>query len=274
MSLDYSHCLRPYYTQELFEMMDGETQLNPFGLTGTGKKRLLDDLMDIARQAGIPSVRMNMKAHANSFASFLRQAEIDLSRLSSSRKTIVPLMAGKMDLPKEQLPSLSVLLNHTCVNTKDKLFLFLEQFDKLIDPNIHDFPMSFFDDLNYIKHNTAAVLCCTTCFTHIGSTLSSKEEQIVRTSFLELIPNDIPELTIEEIRRVVERKLTQNEQWNSITDKEFYYYNISETDAPIIFLNLLKEDFNSPRFNPRLSAPKRFEKYQKQYKKRYQPSKK
>lgn len=112
MNPDYSYYLRPIFTEQVVEKLLNDTSLNPFGEKGIGKKRLLDDLMALATQQKIAVIRLNMKAYSNSYASFLRQTELDLNKLVPADSSRAALMDGKMDLPIQDLPCLNELLEH------------------------------------------------------------------------------------------------------------------------------------------------------------------
>jgi hypothetical protein len=67
--------LRPVYTDYLFKQLQKQS-LNVYGAAGQGKERLINDLQELAKPAGILVLSANMKAFAKNYAGFIR----DLTR--------------------------------------------------------------------------------------------------------------------------------------------------------------------------------------------------
>lgn len=269
MDLNYQNCLRPGFTKHLFEkkILEGKS-LNPFGPKGIGKKRLLEDLEDIAHQAGMRTIRVDMKAHRLSYASFLKEIEKQMRNLLQAADAEVPLlMSGKLDEPVEKLPSVSLLVSNAKDNVSGQLLILLEHFDALIGTEAHNFPLEFFTELNYLKGTPNITLCCTTEKSHKNSLIFFKgeKEQEQRTSFLDLEPIDVPALTMSEIRQTLTRRMANNSNWKKEPHKEQLVAAVSKAKNPMVFMNLLIDDF-SYRDEP---FSKRIKRCKKQYKKRY-----
>jgi len=170
-----------------------------------------------------------------------------------------------MDEPVEKLPAVSALVQNTNANIDGQLLILLEDFDALIGTAAHNFPVAFFTDLNALKGTRNITLCCVTEKTHKNSLLFFEGGRTQRTSFLDLEPIDIPPLQMREIRDLLHRRLTNCEHWQKEAHKERFVDVISKAENPMVFIDLIIDDFfyNKDRFEKRIKRCK------KQYKKRY-----
>jgi hypothetical protein len=267
MEYNYQNCLRPQFTERVFSKILEGKSLNPFGKKGTGKKRLLDDLEELGQQAGIYTIRIDMKPHELSYAGFLRQMETQLWLLPVKKTQTERLMADKMDAPVEKLPAVSTLLrNKEEVMQQEKLLLLFENFDVLMGSKNHRFPQDFFNDLNYVKGLRNVSLCCTTEKSHKNSMLFFEGGRTQKTSFLDLEPIDIPALQINEIREVINKRLAGQENWLKVNQHEKYFEFISKCSSPMVFMDLLIDDFT---YHDTDSFKKRIKRCKAQYKRRY-----
>ena len=268
--IDYSNCLRPSFTEQIFKKLLDDKSLNPFGVKGISKKRLLDDLETLAKEAGIKTVRIDMKGYANNYASFVKQIEIQIRNSSFIPHGTTPLlMAKKIDEPIKNLPSVSELIKYTKIATQQPVFILLENFDTLIETKVHQFPMDFFLDLNAIKGTPNITLCCTTEKSHKNSQLYFEGGRSQQTSFLDLEPIGMPSLTMVEIRNLLHKKLIANPLWEKEKEKESFIDFISQQKAnSLIFIDLLVDDFRYID-SPMESRKQRIARIKKQHKKRY-----
>ncbi len=240
MTFTYDDCLRPQFTEDIFKALLHNQSLNPFGPEWTGKKRLLDDLENLAQEKDIIVLRFDLRAYKKDYYGYLRKAETLIQQhipAPSIDATRLPPIADQ--IPNAQLPALSTILNYPTTILPQKIWLFMDHFDVLLNNEEQVFPFNFFTDLNFIKNQNRFTLCCTSNVSHKGSTLHFPNDprQVSRTSFLELSPKDIPDLNYQALHQELSRQLHHTKNWQQAYDyqKVHLIQAIQGTKQPLAY---------------------------------------
>lgn len=266
MELNYDDCLRPIFTKQIFEQLINDRSLNPFGEKGTGRSRLVKDLKSLARQAEISTLEFNMKSFQFDYSGFVKEAEMKLIHTQSQPKL---LMQGKSNAPIEDLPALSLLMTHHQFTIPKQLIIFLDDFDALLNDTGHVFPKQFFNDLNSLKNTTNVTLCCITSKSHKTSSIYYDGGKNHSSSWLELLPIDIPSLTRTAIKKTLDQKLVNSENWQKERNKERVISIIHEHPKQWDLIEIIANDYI---YYANSSYKKRMKKCLKSYKKRHPKS--
>jgi hypothetical protein len=138
--------LRPVYTDYLFKQLQKQS-LNVCGSVGQGRERLLTDLHELAKPAGILVLIANMKAYAKNYDGFIKE----LTRQLANQLTI-----SDSALSLEQL-----IDQHSQQKT---VWILLHNFDAILDNTQLDkqFGITFFDQMNALKNRPRCFLLCMT----------------------------------------------------------------------------------------------------------------
>ena len=138
--------LRPVYTDYLFKQLQKQS-LNVYGSARQGRERLLVDLHELAKPAGILVLTANMKAYAKNYEGFIK----DLTRQLANQLTITDT-----SLSLEQL-----IDQHSQQKT---VWILLQHFDAILDNTQLDkqFGIAFFDQMNALKNRPRCFLLCMT----------------------------------------------------------------------------------------------------------------
>lgn len=264
-TINYNHCLRPRFTQHVFEQLSNDRSLNLFGPKGSGRSRLVEDLIQLAHSQGITTLKFNMEGFKYNYRGFIKDYEGQMVQQQQPAQNL--LMQAKADAPMEELPSIALLTDRHQFPIPKQLILFLDDFDALLDNNKHQFPEAFFNDLNSFKNNANITLCCITTTSHIGKRIYYDGGRTNRTSWLELSPINIPRLTAKEIEKVLTRQLSENETWQNEPYKTQLIAKIYKHNQPLYFLKVIIESYQFDRaYRP---YKKRFKRCHKDYKVRY-----
>lgn len=171
--------LRPVYTEYLFKQLQKQS-LNVYGAEEQGRERLLVDLQELAKPAGILVLSANMKDFANNYAGFIK----DLTRQ----------LVQQMAIENSAL-SLEQLLDRPPPKT---VWVLLHNFDAILN-NTHldkQFGIAFFNQLNALKNRPRCFLLCVTEKPYQKYHLYA--EQIHRLSRLDLGVDKLTALTRDE----------------------------------------------------------------------------
>ena len=256
MDAKYKTCLRPQFTQTIFEQLLADHSLNPYGPKGTGKGRLLDDLLDLAQRQGLQVLRFDLATHQDHYASFLQQAEFQLRIYGARHQRARISMLGRLNEPTHLLPSFDYLIKEAEL-PQSRLLILMENLDALTGHGLHDFPETFFHQLNAIKNTPGLTLCCTTVQSHQGSDFYFHAGRQRRSSFLELQPLPISPLTLAEIRQTLHQRLEGSPNWEQHPQQQAYLRLIQQAPHPMIYLQLVANDFLHPNFPKELNMAER-----------------
>ena len=267
-NINFSTCLRPDFTRQIYEQLIDGQALNVFCKRGNGRTQLIDDLESITRQQGHTVIRIDIGGYANNFRGFLRTIENQILPLSAldSPKT---LMLEQWNDPEQDLPSLDILLKGNHIDLKDrKLIILFDNFDYLFRNDEQRFPESFFNELNYFKDQPHVGICC------ISKESIKLNEKIYfeggnrhAPSRLVFRPIDIPDLTRFEIEKVLNLRLQKDTAWQKEPRKDKVIKACYEHPAKLRFLEIIIDSYSYNHQN--ISASKRIKTCYGQYRKRY-----
>jgi len=180
--------LRPVYTEYLFKQLQKQS-LNVYGAAGQGRERLLLDLQELAKPAGILVLVANMKVFAKNYEGFIK----DLTRQ----------LASQLQIENSAL-SLEQLLDRPLPKT---VWILLHHFDAVLDRTELDpqFGIAFFDQLNALKNRPRCFLLCVTEKPYQKYHLYA--EQIHRLSRLDLGVDKLTALTRDECEQELQRRV-------------------------------------------------------------------
>lgn len=239
---DYSRCLRPEFTKQVFEELQLGRSLNLFGPKGSGRTRLLEDIQQLALGAGIKVIRANLKEFQFNYRGFLKDMEW---QMALPKPGIKLLMQENANAPIEYLPGITTLQEHYRGEKDERVFLLFDDFDAVVGNPNHEFPKEFFNDLNSLKRNARCTLCCVTLESHSGKKIYYDGGRKHSSSWLELTPLDIPPLKRSEISEALRKRLQGNDYWNNEPAKERLITAILARPKNKVWylLQLLAEDY-------------------------------
>lgn len=249
--LDYSHCFRKVFTNTIYAKLKRGDSLNLVGAKNTGRKRLLEDLKELASQEDTPIqvILIDLNGVKHSFDGFEEQVreQLDLPLIATSPSTNLLPEGKKENLPASNVPmDMSILLEKYDLHKK-KLFLLLHNFDAILDNAEQRFPKSFFDDLNSFKNKSNISLCCVTQKPHLQSRIKYQtpdKNQIIDTlSWLDLRVIDIVKPNQSEVREEINKRLKDSIRWQEEGQKEKAIEAITDHQCPFEFLNLLSDNY-------------------------------
>jgi len=173
--INYTHCLRPTYTENIVKALQRGTSINLIAAAGQGGGRLLADIQACQLPNSLV-LRVDMKSYSRSYVGFIEELWRQLGQpMGADQKT----------------GDLNALLQHIASLDTQTLWL-LHHFDALLDNPHNDtgFNQRFFDNLNSIKNRANMALLCVTPQPHVNYRIFIKGE-IERTSWLDLDKRDL-----------------------------------------------------------------------------------
>lgn len=216
-----SHCLRAEFSAYLVKVLviEGKS-VNVIGAKGTGKTRLLDDLMQ-CQLPYISLVRINIKAYVSNYIGLIREIHRQLALDGEVPHRLYQLFAG--------------------LEKQNRLYLVcFDNYDALLDNtrNHEKYDKDFFDDLNFVNNIGNVSFLCTTIHPHNALPVFIAGESY--TSLLELEKATLPELTRKQVISEVERQAEQyNWEWLKANPKE----------KELLLDSILDHPFPYPRLN-------------------------
>lgn len=182
--LDYSHALRPAFTESVVRMLFLQRQsVNLIAPQGWGGDRLLEDL----GRCHLPDTRVlevNMKNYVSSYTGFMQD------------------LALQLGIPATQGARIGAFLPTAVEQLSQRLLLCLRNFDTLLDdPEDLDpaYDDTFLNQLNALRHQPNIRLICQTQRLHNQCNFRG------RTSWLTLEPMRLRELSAAQMEAEIER---------------------------------------------------------------------
>jgi len=183
----YNHCLRPESTELLLkELLQDRLSINLVGPPGTGKGRLIRDILAISTQEAI-LVALDMQNYKYDLKGFL-------GALQDKLGTNIKRPRGPAEIFERAKPGYYLLM--------------LDNFDALQDnPQLGPhYTMDFFNDLNVLKNRDNISLLITTCDPHKSVNIYIKGEAY-GTSPLTLVIKNLPSLTQPQTETEIQKRL-------------------------------------------------------------------
>jgi hypothetical protein len=230
---DYTHCLRPTFTENIVKTLLKGEPINIYGSKGQGRERLLEDLQNCQFE-NMQMLLINMKNYAGSYQGFVEDLGRKMGQTSSN----------KLEFLLNELPS-----------TDKKTVLLLQNFDSLFNnPKVHQqYSVRFFDHLNSIKNRSNMALVCVTENLHSNSMIYINRG-IKRGSWLDLKAKPLPPFDLDQIRAELKRHFPAlySDELDQISNKVFAHH----LPYPLLryFVDKLnnKEDMDIAAFAERL----------------------
>jgi hypothetical protein len=201
---DYTHCLRPTFTENIVMTLVKGESVNIYGSKGQGRERLLEDLQH-CQFDDMQMLLINMKNYAGSYQGFVEDLGRKMGQTSS-----------KFELLLNELPS-----------TDKKTVLLLQNFDSLFNnPKVHQqYGVRFFDHLNSIKNRSNMALVCATENLHSNSVIYINRATN-RGSWLDLKPEPLPPFDLDQIRAELKRHLPglRSHEEDQISNRVFAHH--------------------------------------------------
>ncbi|MDW7695974.1 hypothetical protein R9C00_25880 [Flammeovirgaceae bacterium SG7u.111] len=146
----FDHALRPVTTENIYKNLDRGVSLNVYAAKDKGMDRMLEDLEQAARrhQTAVEVIHLTMRYFVDKFEEFGKQ------------------LYPKLGLKEQATPSgsLESAIDTTFTQQNKKCWIFLEEFDALLDnPEIDaGFDNPFYGYLNILKQHPSVSLLCAT----------------------------------------------------------------------------------------------------------------
>lgn len=254
MNLDYSHCLRKFFTHTVYERLKSGASLNLVGAKFTGRQRLLEDLQILASQEGILALVIDMNAWKHNYQGFTKHIKVQLLQAytqvtgATAPNTLLDHSPLAL-LPETDSPIVEYLTTifAPLAQQQQQVILLLNNFDVLLDNPQQRFPKDFFDDLNALRNQTGISLCCVTQRPHLQSYVHYKDEQgslQTTLSWLNLEPlPSLPKLTFAEAREALQKELVASVQWQEEPQQERFVEALGDHEACQAFLTIIKNSF-------------------------------
>ena len=227
--IDVSHCLRVEFTQSIIHsLINKRLSINLIGEKGTGKTRLLEDIVD-CKLPDTVIVFVNLKSYVNNYRGLVREIHRQLGLNKEIPERLDQLFEG---LEKQSV----------------RYLVFLDNYDALLDNpgNDEGYDVNFFDDLNFIKNKDNICLVCTTCQPHNSQPVFINKKSY-RNSWLTLEKEMLPTLTRNQILQELERQVDEY-NWqqlkSNLDEKELLLEYILEHPLPYPRLCFLAGKFN------------------------------
>jgi hypothetical protein len=241
MATTYTHCLRPVFTERIVQLLQTGRSINLIGTEGTGRERLLGDI----QRCELPNTKIvlvNLKSYRESYAGFIQAVWTQLG----------------MDGEK---PTTFSKLIERCEAGNDQIWLFLDNFDDLLDnPQVDPkYDTAFYDALNACRNKPNVALVCVTEEPHDQS-IVFVNGKLHSNSWLDLERKPLPPLTHEEIVLEAKRQplsLTLQEQ-SAVIDA------VRSSPKPYKLLEYLREKLSN-REDASLPFQRRLQKWGKQF---------
>lgn len=167
-TIDLSHGLRREFTIKILHaLIHQRLSINLIGDKGTGKTRLLEDIIN-CKPADTTIVSVNLKSYVDNYHGLLREIHRQLQTGGNAPDRLDQLFAGLEKQPRRYL-------------------VFLDNYGALLDNPGNDpgYDVNFFDDLNFIKNKDNICLVCTTTQPHNSQPVFIKKKSY-RNSWLTL----------------------------------------------------------------------------------------
>jgi hypothetical protein len=246
--LNFEHCLRPVFTENIFAQLQNGRSINLIGQPGTGRKRLLEDLKRL-KLLKTTVVLVNMKTCRESYQRLLTEIWEQTGKNSAVPNNLTDL------LRKFQTGN-------------RRVWLLLDNFDALLNEVQLDefYNEKFFETLNSIKNKPHCVLLCVTHKPHDQSVVITPNG-VHRNSWLDLEKEYLPSLNYLELKAEVARHRLP---WTETGIQEFTeaIYLFEEPCRLLEFM--LKKVKN--REDTSLNETLRLEKWRKQFAQVEQPN--
>ncbi|UCH93489.1 MAG: ATP-binding protein [Candidatus Aminicenantes bacterium] len=227
--LDLRHCLRREFTLNIIRaLIHKRLSINLIGEKGTGKTRLLEDIIN-CKLPDTVIVFVNLKSYVSNYKGLLREIHSQLEIGGKVPERLHQLFEGLEKQPVRYL-------------------VFLDNYDALLDNPGNDdgFDVNFFDDLNFIKNKDNICLLCTTCKPHNSQPVFINKKSY-RNSWLILEKEMLPPLSRREILQELERQVDEYEWlWlkANLKDKELVLEYVQKLPLPYPRLCFLKGKLN------------------------------
>lgn len=227
--IDVSHCLRAEFTQNIIQsLINKRLSINLIGEKGTGKTRLLEDIVN-CKLPDTVIVFVNLKSYVDNYKGLVREIHSQLGLNKEVPERLDQLFEGLEKQPVRYL-------------------VFLDNYDALLDNPGNDdgYDVNFFDDLNFIKNKDNICLVCTTCQPHNSQPVFINKKSY-RNSWLTLEKEMLPPLTRNQILQELERQVDKDDwQWlkSNHDEKELLQDYILEHPLPYPRLCFLAGKFN------------------------------
>lgn len=249
----FDHSLRPAFTKKLAQMLFLQhTSVNIYGEDGTGKKRVLEDLLKALRLAGFEDyvpITIDFKNHAYRYAGMLQE----LHHQMGGKNT---MFSGFKDFFQE-------------IEQQNRWYLLsLYHFDAILDnPKIDPYyDAQFFDDLNSLKNKRNVALVVSTQRPHRGSCLFV-EGKLYSNSWLNLKMEPILPLTDTQVKLELSKRLSDHYfEWlyNHPNERQQIEHKIHETPHTYEMLVFLAEQLNA-KADEEIKFDERLNQWQKKY---------
>jgi len=235
---DYTHCLRPTFTENIVKTLLKGESVNIYGSKGQGRERLLEDLQH-CQFDDMQMLLINMKNYAGSYQGFVEDLGRKMGQTSS-----------KFDLLLNELPS-----------TDKKTVLLLQNFDSLLNNSkVHQqYGVRFFDHLNSIKNRSNMALVCVTENLHSNSMIYISRG-VNRGSWLDLKPEPLPPFDLDQIRAELKRHFPAlySDELDQISNRVFAHH------LPYQLLRYFVDRLNNKE-DAKIAFEKRLKKWQKRF---------
>lgn len=221
-------CLRAEFSALMIKtLVNDRKSVNVIGAKGSGKTRLLEDIM-ICLPPDITMVQVNLKSYAGNYPGLMREIHRQLNLSGEVPQRLDKLFTG-LEKP-----------------TRFYLVCF-DNYDALLN-NIHideKYDKDFFDDLNFLKNKGNMSLLCPTCKPHNSLPVFIAGESC-GNSWLILEKELLPVLTRQQVLAELERKFDETGRlWlkNNPVDKELLLDSILGQPFPYSRLSFLVGKF-------------------------------
>lgn len=241
--LDYSHCLRPSFTQKVYRRLVEQGQaVNITGEKGSGRGRVLKDLEKILLDEGRDVLLIDFNRNQK-YYELLEQIQLQMLAKKLMTDEEMPHLPPRAD--HHVFPVLNLFTPYFRLDNTKSLFLLFDNFDRILDNPNQRFPKAFFDDLNYIKNKPRIFIACATTKAigayHIHY-INEQEREEDELSWLDFpAPQDVGPLKPTEIKAELDRCLADNERWQG---QEDYVQAIHAHPACAKFLEYVAHNFD------------------------------
>lgn len=208
-------------------LIDDRKSVNVIGEKGSGKTRLLEDIMNCL-PPDITMVQVNLKSYAGNYPGLMREIHRQLNLSGEVPQRLDKLFTG-LEKP-----------------TRFYLVCF-DNYDALLN-NIHideKYDKDFFDDLNFLKNKGNMSLLCPTCKPHNSLPVFIGGESC-GNSWLTLEKELLPDLTRDQVLAELEKQFDEHgRMWLQCnpSDKELLLDSIMEQSFPYSRLSFLVKKF-------------------------------
>lgn len=249
----FDHSLRPAFTKKIAKSLFlQQTSVNIYGEDGTGKQRLLNDMLKALQMSGFSDyvpVMVDFKKYAYEYSGMLNELHSQIGQ-------------------GEDVPSNFIDFFQEAEQQNRWYLIFLYHFDAILDnPKIDPcFNARFFDDLNDLKNKRNVALIVSTQQPHRGSYIFA-DNKAYSNSWLNLKMEIMPALTDMQVKIELEKRLSNDYfQWlyNHPNEREQIEKKIHETPNTYQMLSFLARQLNA-KADEEVKFDERLNKWQKKY---------